>query len=1118
MAIKLKFDDAHNAIDPTIVLTTRTGRRLGQIPAYDISYKDCLNDSSEMVFRVNKSDCADRPNDFWNKIVDFKLAWIREWDEYFELDVEVDEQDDTTKIVSATSLAESELSQIKIYGMEVNTEDDILRDDYRPTILYSTDKEISLLDRILEKAPHYSVAHVDSGIANIQRSFSFDSTTIHDALKDVSEELNCLIKMQARTNANGRIDRTISVYDLESRCLDCGERGDFIDVCPKCGSTNIQHGYGNDTAIYVSTDNLADGVKLSIDNGSVKNCFKLEAGDDLMTATIIGCNPNGSPYIWNITDAVKADMSDALVAKLDAYDALYKYYQNEYTVNIPQNYVTGYNNLVRKYVNYKPDAKLIDDSLTGYSSLMLLNYEAIDFYYFLQDELMPAVPIVQTNASTEAAKLKTSTLSPVAVKKLSTLSKASADSAVQGMAKTIIDNRYSVSVNDSAYSNGSWSGTFTVTNYSNDEDTATTSRISISITDNYEEYTKQCIERALSKNITDGNASSIIELFKLDNTAFANRMKNYSLSRLTAFHDSCQACIDIMIQMGVSDDGRWEDEDNDLYQALYLPYYTKLLIIEQEMQVRTGEIEIISGKTDPNTGITTPGLQTFIVDTRSDIQDELNFEKYLGHELWLEFTIYRREDEFKNDNYISDGLNNAELLQNALQFIEVANKEILKSSTMQHTISASLKDLLHIRGFEKILDQFELGNWIRLRVDDQLFRLRLIQYETSQDSLSVDFSDVTQYGDLTTDVASIIGQASSIATSYDYVARQAKKGNESNSVLNDWVDRGLTLTKMKIIDSADNQNITWDEHGILCREYMQITGDYDDRQLRVINRGLYLTDDAWKTSRAGIGDFIFYNPKTRQYEEAYGVIADTIVGNLILSKEVGIYNEAGSITLDENGFTLTSDKTDDSNETPVFVIQKQMMSDGEVITKKLVNLDSDGNFTLDGTSVNIISSNSPIERTLDDLETSIQGYAESMIRSSNAEVLLSVENNYSTKQELAEVETATRTQLDLLSNGLTIRIDETREELSAENDVLRNDISEINTYFRFTADGQYIGKEGSDSILHLYNDVMEILVSGEAVTTVDRGGLYATEASISSLHMGEYLWTYDPNTRHLTLT
>ena len=65
----------------------------------------------------------------------------------------------------------------------------------------------------------------------------------------------------------------------------------------------------------------------------------------------------------------------------------------------------------------------------------------------------------------------------------------------------------------------------------------------------------------------------------------------------------------------------------------------------------------------------------------------------------------------------------------------MAKKDIFKSATLQHSISATLKNLLAIKEFEPIVDYFEVGNWLRVRVDDNIYRLRLLNYEIDFDNL-----------------------------------------------------------------------------------------------------------------------------------------------------------------------------------------------------------------------------------------------------------------------------------------------------------------------------------------------------------------------------------------------
>ena len=627
MAVKINFDSTHNVILPTLVLTTRNGRKIGKILYNNLIFKDSMNQYAEFSFDINKVD-YDSKNNLWTQIVDFKLLWVREWNKLFEIYVELDKSNDIIKNVSAKSLGEAELSQINLYNIEINTENDILREDYKPTVLFDkNDPKTSLLSRILEKASHYNIGHVDSSISDIQRTFTFDNITIYDAFQKISEEINCLFVMDCYLDSDGNIMREINVYDLESYCVACGERGNFISSCDKCGSDNILHGYGEDTTIFITTENLADNIRFSTDNGSVKNCFKLEAGDDLMTATIVNCNPNGSGYIWYISDEFKNDMSNELVEKLNSYDKQYDYYQNEYNIKISEDLTSKYNSLINKYSSFTDEFDEIVDTIKGYPSLMKNYYDTIDFYLFLNNSLMPNVEISETTAELEIAKLNYSSLSPVSVTNLEVCSAATAENAVLSMAKIIVDSRYQVKVSESKFVDNIWSGIFIVTNYSNSEDTATSSIVTCEINDNYEDFIKQKINKTLNNSISDEDITNIIQIFELSLNDFSNELKKYSLTRLKSFYDSCQSCIDVLIEQGVSNNETWADKNPNLYNELYLPYYNKLNAISEEIKIREDEIAIIIGVYDKDGEILSEGIQTFLDYEKNKMVGNFNISR-----------------------------------------------------------------------------------------------------------------------------------------------------------------------------------------------------------------------------------------------------------------------------------------------------------------------------------------------------------------------------------------------------------------------------------------------------------------------------------------------------------
>ena len=802
-----------------------------------------------------------------------------------------------------------------------------------------------------------------------------------------------------------------------------------------------------------------------------------------MTATIMNCNPNGSGYIWYISDELRSDMSNELVDRLNKYDEIYDYYQNDYEVTFTGDILNNYNELIVKYKKYSNEINQIQEIIVGYPALMKAYYDTIDMYLLLHDTLMPSVELSRTTAALQAARLGSNSLSPVAVKNLSTCSSSTASNAVLAVAKTLVRSDYQVKLKEGVLDGTTWYGNFTVTNYSDETDTATSVRAQVEITEDFETYVRQRVDKTISNQSDE--ITNVVDLFNLSLSVFEEEIKKYCLSSLESFRDCCETCMNVLIEQGVANSENWENQTPNLYSSLYEPYYNKYIALTSEIKLRESEIELIMGTYDSDGDLATHGLQTLIEEQKTMIQDTLNFEKYLGEELWLEFIAYRREDVYLNENFVSDGLNTCELFNNALEFIEVARKEIFKSATLQHSISASLKNLLVIKEFSPITQYFKVGNWIRIRINNQIYRLRLISYELDFDNLdgiSVTFSDVKKTVNGMVDSAEVVLDAMSIQTTYGTVKRQASQGKKSNQKLDNWVTNGLALTKMKIIDSADNQNITWDSHGLLCKEYLPITDSYDDKQLKIINRGLYLTDDAWKTSKAGIGDFTFYNPMTGQMEEAYGVIADTLVGNLILSEKVGIYNTNNSITLDENGLTITTDGTAEGVNNAALTVQKKTLTDdGSEAFTQVLYLDGDGNLVLTG-SIRIQAGMDETVDTLNDL----------------------CDTNRLNENIAAAVHNESQIIYDSIDARYKDIIDEATEQLE-------NYKADLGQYMSFNDDGLTLGATTSNFKTVIDNQGMYFKEGNTIVAYVNNNQLYIPNAIIeNSLVLGKFF--FNPRT------
>lgn len=934
--MQIRFNEQFQAEDISIVLARPDHSTLGMLQNVDdIEWSISEVEPCEVSFVLHKfRDEVQEP--LWDEVVDFKYIYIPEWNTYLELNVSVNDEDVTIKNCVAQDASAIELSNSYVYNLEINTEADIKRTDYlSPTVFYDeTEPKRSLLNRVLYKLPNWSVGHVDNSLKSIQRMFSSNGSSVYEFLtKDVAQEIECLFKFDS-------VNRTISAYDLKTVCVDCGYRGEFSDHCPKCESRNLKY-YGEDSGVFLDVENILNSVNYSTNVDEVKNCFHLEAGDDNMTAAVINRNPNGSSYIYYFSDEAKHDMPSELVEKLDSYDALMKSYDAEY------NTIIG--NI----------------------------YEDIDKILYYRSGMMPAPKEKPSSSLEQASKITSEALSPMGMPKItSSTSVQTVNTALKQYIKVFIKSGwFKAEVNQSNFEYvgthatgavyGWWTGNFKITNYSDEEDTCFTDTITIMVWDNYHTYLEQKLEKKLADE--DDEEGTIFDVLKYkDLGLFKEALKLYGLHRLQSFHDAIQGGMDILVEQDQAREGA------ELYEGLYLPYYEKLQAVLEEIQVRTKTIE---------------GYEQDLLNQQNrqkEIQAALNFEAYLGTELYHTFLAYKKEDNYSNSNFISNDLDNKKILENAQAFLDKAKEELYKSGTLQHQISADVNNLTAIKEFQPFLKKFATGNWMTVAVDGVPYRLRLVDAQWSasdRSSMNITFSDVVSIKNGYTDVKSMLDKASSVVGSYGAVANQVNASKEQNDFVKNFVSNGFDATTVKIVNNASNQNITIGEAGLLARRKIDFTEMYEPYQVKLLGSGLYVTNDGWKSTVSAIGKYIMTNPDTGKQEERMGVLADSIVGRLILGNELGIYSSDGTKTMsfDNFGLRLNVKETEDGTYSRILDISK---TDKDGQTSSQLYLDTDGNLVL--ASDQIIQ----MHDKLDTVEAEIGNFDKLYVKEATIEKLL----------------------------------------------------------------------------------------------------------------------------------
>jgi len=971
----IKFNKITGQIErPTLLLKTRSGKYIGIIQYTNLQMSLIAKGLDEISFDVHKF-VDGKKCEFWDKLRDLCIIDYIGYGQ-FEADVSISDENETIKSVICKSL-ETELGQRTIREMHINDEDAITymtendkdeNGNFIPTVLYDAeDPDHSLLNRVLnEKTPHWSIDYVSPLFQingkvyepnMIQRVFTIDGKTPYDFFdSELSEEINCVFTYNTYSRKVSCWNIEECVYNISSREVvegayavasyneDGNKSYKYYDS--KCVLLENQESYGycegvgEDTNIFVTKDKLANSFSLDSDKDSIKNCFYVTGGDDVINNIVAAANVTGNNYIYMFANFQYDDMSDELVEKIKDYAVLieksgdsfyadggvYIYNENCHYDETTKTCRDSNNKILTTAIYNESDGHvyvldtcayyLVDDNGVGHaydkddSELLPTDYiykdtaglftqycHAQDRYNYLNDSKFPNTDLSVTTAKNEYKKIDNyfaDTNNKVVIRNsCSNTSFAHVTSTVETMLDVICDTRYEVNVlsgNDYPKTcgdintdnpNGEWTGYIEIKRTTDTTDSfisSTPIHINIKYTNSPEddiEYCNQKIQIAIAK-MSIADLDITVDMTVEDLTAL---FKQYNLTSLNSYCDAFKSCLDVLDDLYVNMDMSDSIISDSYTQAknLYTNRYETCVSVRNGLQEKVDEVSSAISK-----------LNNDIVEFRKSL-DMRNY--FANDKLWLEYQSYIREDDYNNANYISDGLTDAELLLKARELLDVANDELKTACTIQKSISGDINNIFAINELESLYDSFALFNYVRCKVDNQIYKLRLMQIdfdENSSEKINVIFSDNIKYVDGTTnDLDSIVSQTQSIATTYSSTTKQAKQGAEAQSTIVDLQNGGVTTDDYKI--QSENKEIVNDGKSLLFRQ-MNDEGVYNPSQMKLTPTGLKLTDDAWENYKAAIG-LIEINGKW-----VYGIDGEAIKTGIIYSKN---YKE------DENGKVIS---------------------------------------------------------------------------------------------------------------------------------------------------------------------------------------------------------------------
>lgn len=847
---------------PRLFLCETDKTKICQLDANNLKGSFKFNSYSELTFEVGRiyNDLISGENKinlFYDKVEAIRLVYLENF-AYFELQAPELVGDGIKEAKSCTAysyeytLSTKFLENFYVNTGEVDSIEVINADDPEhivPVTLYNpSNKKLSLLHLVLEKAYGWSIGHVDDSLQTLSRQFEVDRESIYDFLmNEVCEKFNCYIVFDT-------INNTINLYaeSLTSKFIGDGITNTFTISPPfaQIGTVSVD-GYKTtrweyntstgiltledtpesgahievvdgaltewETDVFVTFNNLSQEIKISYDADSIKTCLTVTYGEgnNIREANL------GLPYITDLSyyytvDWMGQDLYDAYTVYLQKTNQ----YQSEYTNNSQEMLdIAG-------YIDFEENRLSL-----GYSIAQSVNSETVGTYYvrggsapnyYYTEVSLPS----EYNVNTTYYSINTANLNEDKVSSLFTVLK-----------------KY----------------------FNNEEDWKNELDTLSSDFKFMETYTLDYLSAELSK-VTENKTDSTSVEIAINN--FLSEMWN-EIGRTPLKMMYYEPYKKVQI---TNMEAGWSQKDNANY-GYYYPVVLLLNSIEAAIAKRDETIANYQSQYD--------ALQ----QKNAKISNELLMSNNFTEGQLVRLSAFLREDELQLDDIVeTDQDSIADTFRNKQDAMESGRIELSKLSQPQLQFSMSMANIYALPEFEPIIDQFQLGKVIKVGIrPDYIKQSRLLQVDINFD----DFSDFkAEFGELTS-----LRTQSDIHADLLKNALQAGKTVASQSgIWQSGADRA-TATDLKIkqglldattqIKSVDGtQSIIIDKYGIRLQKQNPDTGEIDPHQTWLVNNSIMMTDNNWKNSRCGLGQF------TVDGAEFYGLCNEKIIVDFIEEVEL----------------------------------------------------------------------------------------------------------------------------------------------------------------------------------------------------------------------------------------
>lgn len=308
-----------------------------------------------------------------------------------------------------------------------------------------------------------------------------------------------------------------------------------------------------------------------------------------------------------------------------------------------------------------------------------------------------------------------------------------------------------------------------------------------------------------------------------------------------------------------------KDVDSDEYKA-YINNLNKLNAINKELENKQKKVEDIQAEIQK------------VNDEITLISEDISVNTNFTPENLNRLSLFLREDEYSDDCfYVSEIDTDLDKINTQKELLVAGQKELKKISQPKLSFSASMRNIYAMPEFAPILNQFSLGNFVKVKMrDDLIKKSRLLEVQlnfSDLSNLSCTFGDLLSAKDQGDIHADLLSQAVSAGKAVASGSSYWQKGYDVATAIDERIRNGLIDATTSIKSNSAGQSVSWDNYGIHLRKV--VNGVLDNHEGWITNNKFLYSDDNFQTTKSVFGNY------TINGEEYWGILAGCVRAGLV---------------------------------------------------------------------------------------------------------------------------------------------------------------------------------------------------------------------------------------------